>query len=830
MEVNSDDSGFEEQAEAQPKPSFDFTTRPQKPVKQPDLLPALTVQPLSGYGSSLLPDMLFGWRPKVVHGGPIPLIFNKAELPVLRGGSSGEENEVVFHGFRPKDTLALHTKFASPDSYPVPTYPSMQAYELTHKPPTKPVDIRPFVGMSPSATPHDLCFDSTFESGNLDKVAKVTDCEYDLYMRADANTRGHHQWYYFSVLPHREVEAKFHILNFTKNESLYSQGMHPLVYCENDPDKGWHPGGQSISYKPSKLNSFVRRSYSSLTFSYTFTHPHSKVFFAYSIPYTYTRLCKLVRELSATGGEMRVKREFLCKTLSGVEVPLLTVTDFSIPPQRKQSVVVTGRVHPGETYGSFMMEGFLRFVVSDDPAAVFLRQKIVFHVVPMLNPDGVIMGNYRTGFAGCDLNRQFQRPDYILHPTVMAVKTLITRLWKEHDLAAFIDMHAHSKQKCVFLYGPHFPLHSDKYEVTRVIPRLICDQSPVFRFTSCRFRNERSKRKAARLVIWKEFKLATSYTVEASFYGFINTERVTVPFTDKLVMDAGVAIAKGLWEFVVIEEKQTAEREAKRRKRKRKRVKTSLEGLIRVQESPKGEAVQEGETVDVPPIESIVEPDHHSSDSSDGDSSGDDLEPADELQLHQEIAAVMQEFFEIGPPSKPPRPPRTRRNRERLPSNPQEVDAKSSLECYFSRADEPRKGKLTGKALVPKVYDPLIPIRPSRGIRSLSQRPAELILRGSAREEFGRGRSHRSSVDPGRETPSGTDLATRLGAWLRHRPPQTARRFSRDSEDESSEAIDSRLISPAPVQTKAFRGDLTHDHRPRRANFKATLPFPGPEL
>jgi len=26
----------------------------------------------------------------------------------------------------------------------------------------------------------------------------------------------------------------------------------------------------------------------------------------------------------------------------------------------------------------------------------------------MINPDGVILGNYRTGFAGFDLNRQFK--------------------------------------------------------------------------------------------------------------------------------------------------------------------------------------------------------------------------------------------------------------------------------------------------------------------------------------------------------------------------------------------------------------------------------------
>ena len=37
-----------------------------------------------------------------------------------------------------------------------------------------------------------LQFDAMFESGNLDRVVMVSPLEYDLYMRPDTNTRGHH--------------------------------------------------------------------------------------------------------------------------------------------------------------------------------------------------------------------------------------------------------------------------------------------------------------------------------------------------------------------------------------------------------------------------------------------------------------------------------------------------------------------------------------------------------------------------------------------------------------------------------------------------------------
>jgi len=37
-----------------------------------------------------------------------------------------------------------------------------------------------------------LEFNSSFECGNLDKVVMVSPNEYDLTMRVDANTKGHH--------------------------------------------------------------------------------------------------------------------------------------------------------------------------------------------------------------------------------------------------------------------------------------------------------------------------------------------------------------------------------------------------------------------------------------------------------------------------------------------------------------------------------------------------------------------------------------------------------------------------------------------------------------
>lgn len=41
------------------------------------------------------------------------------------------------------------------------------------------------------------------------------------------------------------------------------------------------------------------------------------------------------------------------------------------------------------------LPGVIDFLVSNHPIAKILREHLVFKIVPMLNPDGVYLGNYR---------------------------------------------------------------------------------------------------------------------------------------------------------------------------------------------------------------------------------------------------------------------------------------------------------------------------------------------------------------------------------------------------------------------------------------------------
>jgi len=139
------------------------------------------------------------------------------------------------------------------------------------------------------------------------------------------------------------------------------------------------------------------------------------------------------------------------------------------------------------------MEGFINFITHPtNPEAIGLRKRIIFKIVPMTNPDGVIVGNYRTSLCGNDLNRQFIAPNTKLHPTVCAIKSLISNIISSakelEPISSFIDIHGHSRKKSIFFYGPYFPLHNERYLKMRVLPKLLSEKTEMFRFYSCKFR------------------------------------------------------------------------------------------------------------------------------------------------------------------------------------------------------------------------------------------------------------------------------------------------------------------------------------------------------
>ena len=164
---------------------------------------------------------------------------------------------------------------------------------------------------------------------------------------------------------------------------------------------------------------------------------NATVYFAFCYPYSYTELQQDLYALDtrfadneSNKSNIFYRRDLLCHSLEHRRVDVLTVTSKGDENLGDKPVVfVSARVHPGETPSSFVLKGFLDFVLREnDIRAQKLREKFVFKIVPMLNPDGVYRGHYRTDSRGVNLNRVYLTPRPEEHPSIAATKQLILSL------------------------------------------------------------------------------------------------------------------------------------------------------------------------------------------------------------------------------------------------------------------------------------------------------------------------------------------------------------------------------------------------------------------
>ncbi|XP_007246641.3 cytosolic carboxypeptidase 2 [Astyanax mexicanus] len=371
-----------------------------------------------------------------------------------------------------------------------------------------------------------LSFESRFESGNLQKAVQVGLYDYELTLRHDMYTTKHTQWFYFRVRNMKAgVTYRFTIINLMKSSSLYEAGMRPLLYSELAAwlkGEGWCRDGSNIRYYRNLCENEGTALYS-LTWTMQFPYENDTCYLAHCYPYTYSDLQHYLRGvISDSVRAAYCKVRVLCRSLAGNAVYVLTITAPGATwkeRRNKQAVVVTARVHPGETNGSWMMQGFLDFLLGDSLDARLLRETFVFKVVPMLNPDGVVVGNYRCSLAGCDLNRNYRTLLRDSFPCVWYTRNMVKKLVAEREVVLYCDFHGHSRKNNVFMYGCNDHKDASLQLQERIFPLMMSKNAQdKFSFRSCKFRMQRSKEGTGRIVMWR-LGIRNSYTMESTFGG-----------------------------------------------------------------------------------------------------------------------------------------------------------------------------------------------------------------------------------------------------------------------------------------------------------------------
>ncbi|XP_040612893.1 cytosolic carboxypeptidase 6 isoform X3 [Mesocricetus auratus] len=218
----------------------------------------------------------------------------------------------------------------------------------------------------------------------------------------------------------------------------------------------------------------------------------------------------------------------------------------------KKVIFITGRVHPGETPSSFVCQGIIDFLVSQHPIARVLREHLVFKIAPMLNPDGVYLGNYRCSLMGFDLNRHWLDPSPWAHPTLHGVKQLIIKMYNDPktSLEFYIDIHAHSTMMNGFMYGNIFE-DEERFQRQSIFPKLLCQNAEDFSYTSTSFNRDAVKAGTGRRFLGGLLDHTSyCYTLEVSFYSYIiGGTTAAVPYTEEAYMKLGRNVARTFLDY-----------------------------------------------------------------------------------------------------------------------------------------------------------------------------------------------------------------------------------------------------------------------------------------
>ncbi|XP_072628294.1 cytosolic carboxypeptidase 6 isoform X4 [Canis lupus baileyi] len=249
---------------------------------------------------------------------------------------------------------------------------------------------------------------------------------------------------------------------------------------------------------------------------------------------------KKLKEYGALVSEMKELRD-LNRRLQDVLL-LRLGSDNLREGAEKKVVFITGRVHPGETPSSFVCQGIIDFLISQHPIAHVLREHLVFKIAPMLNPDGVYLGNYRCSLMGFDLNRHWLDPSPWAHPTLHGVKQLIIQMYNDPktSLEFYIDIHAHSTMMNGFMYGNIFE-DEERFQRQAIFPKLLCQNAEDFSYSSTSFNRDAVKAGTGRRFLGGLLDHTSyCYTLEVSFYSYIiGGTTAAVPYTEEACILGG---------------------------------------------------------------------------------------------------------------------------------------------------------------------------------------------------------------------------------------------------------------------------------------------------
>lgn len=261
-----------------------------------------------------------------------------------------------------------------------------------------------------------LSIHSNFEGGNIGRVEALAPDHYRCHVQGQTDQDGRNRqanWYYFRVdhAAHRTITFDLVDLageyNYQPNRGAITKDTLPFY----TPDRvHWVPVEEAV----------YDASVPSLQFK--IKAPADTFWVAHVPAYTRQNLAALLRDVSKGGA---VKESVAGRSVEGRPIPLLTITDPSVPDGGKKVIWLMFRQHAWEAGSSWTGDGLIRFVTSSSPVAARIRRETILKILPLCDPDGVAGGGVRFNRYGYDLNRNWDVADPVKMPEITAERRAI---------------------------------------------------------------------------------------------------------------------------------------------------------------------------------------------------------------------------------------------------------------------------------------------------------------------------------------------------------------------------------------------------------------------
>lgn len=278
----------------------------------------------------------------------------------------------------------------------------------------------------PLAACSGIAIRTDFEGGSLGKIEQVSETRFRCAVAGQADQDGRNRqasWYSFRLdgAKGREVTITLTALrgeyNYKPGGLCVRDDTPPVISADG---RTWRHLGEKIALEKDEA-------------TFRVTPESDSLWIAHIEPYPASRLERFLDEIR---GSPVLKDEVIGKTVEGRDLHLLTITELPGAPV----VWLMCRQHAWETGTSFVGEGAIRFLLSREGAP--LRQKAVFKILPMMDPDGCARGGVRFNRNGYDVNRNWDSADpgkpesRRLMPEICAAKAAIRGPW-----ALFLTLH-----------------------------------------------------------------------------------------------------------------------------------------------------------------------------------------------------------------------------------------------------------------------------------------------------------------------------------------------------------------------------------------------------